>query len=309
MALGALSLSLGITTPCYGYVMVRSGFGELKADDISQNKQQGTLPSWTANAWGVLADANLEWNNATTLVRDGTCTKGRFDYKDHHNLSVALGRRFDVFDTGALGIELEILGAYARYDSKNRELVEIRLVEGTGQDHHDHMDHVNLPRPDFLMVQYKDVNNVHMAHIIPMYLKNQRIVGAQTNIYWEQYLLDWLSAGIGGGIGGAYVCTKFSTLEKWEVLDSVIVNIFRRHYVWWGGGLKPNQNRKYAHTGALLYNFMLFLRAEKFDTLFEVGYRHIGLHQMFDNKMYGMTIDKLANMHSDQIYLGVGRTF
>ncbi|HCI56633.1 MAG TPA: hypothetical protein DEW74_00745 [Opitutae bacterium] len=134
-----------------------------------------------------------------------------------------------------------------------------------------------------------------------MYLKNQRIAGAQINAYWEQYILDWLSVGIGGGLGGAYVCTRFTTLE-W----------FRRRNgaggAWFNATL-PVQRHKYVHSGSLLYNFTLFVRAEQFETLFEVGYRHIGLHQMFGAKMYGYTIPKLANLHSDQVYIGVGRTF
>ena len=303
-----------MTSPVYGlYVMVRSGFGELKGEDVgSFNKQQGTLPTWTATDWGNPFGPDEDDLNfvagATTFVRNNTCTSGRFEYKGHKNLSVALGGRFDIFDIGALGIEVEILGAYVRYDSNNRELVEIRLAGP--QDHYDdHMDHVNLPRPDFLMVEYKKVEGRNMAHVIPMYLKNQRIVGAQANIYWEQYLLDWLSAGIGGGIGGAYVCTKFTTLEKWELLDIVQDGNAHNHYIWYGGSYKPNQNHKYVHSGSLLYNFTLFVRAEQFETLFEVGYRHIGLHQMFGAKLYGYTIPKLANLHSDQVYIGVGRSF
>ena len=71
----------------------------------------------------------------------------------------------------------------------------------------------------------------------------------------------------------------------------------------------PVQRHKYVHSGSLLYNFTLFVRAEQFETLFEVGYRHIGLHQMFGAKLYGYTIPKFANLHSDQVYIGVGRTF
>ncbi|MCQ2955827.1 MAG: hypothetical protein MJ218_01355 [Opitutales bacterium] len=311
LAFLALSASLGMSLPAYGYVMVRSGFGELKADEVSSfNKQQGAAPDWVSVASGNGNEdpAQLVFGDAISFVRDANCTKGRFDYKGHHNLSVALGRRFNVFDLGALGIEIEILGAYARYDKKDRDQAVYDLPVGGGLIE-DEMEHqVNMPRPDFLFVQY--AGKEHRAQIRPMYLKNQRIVGAQANFYWEQYLLDWLSAGIGGGIGGAYVCTKFSTLEFDTMLGYLRdAGDNDYHFLWFSNGAKFKQGRKYAHSGALLYNFMLFVRAEKFETLFEVGYRHIGLHQIFDNKMWGQTINKLANMHSDQIYLGLGRTF
>lgn len=164
-------------------------------------------------------------------------------------------------------------------------------------------------------------------------VKNQRIVGAQINIYWEQYVLDWLSVGIGGGIGGAYICTKFYSFEQTlgkRILGEVLapLRVHRRIrtndnrgwldirrdrmkrfriYPWHPMGVSTS--KKYVHTGALLYNFNLFVRAEMFETLFEVGYRHIGLHQMFGAKLYGHEIYKLGNMYSDQVYLGIGRTF
>ncbi|MCQ2956295.1 MAG: hypothetical protein MJ218_03920, partial [Opitutales bacterium] len=311
----ALSIALGIHTPCYGlYVMVRSGFGELKPDgDIgSFEKQQGTLPTWEATEW-IDPRAHHEdpdtvvFSPSNTFVRNTNCSAGRFEYKGHKNLSVALGGRFDIFDIGALGIEVEILGGYANLGRKQRDRVEPHLAGP--QLNYDDMDHINIERPDFLRVQYTDWGMLHMAHIVPMYLKNQRIAGIQANFYWEQYILDWLSAGIGGGLGGAYVCTKFTTFERWRVLDIGVDPTGHRHFMWYGYGNNPIRRSKYVHSGSLLYNFTLFVRAEKFETLFEVGYRHIGLHQMFGAKCYGYEIPKLASMHSDQIYLGVGRTF
>lgn len=143
-----------------------------------------------------------------------------------------------------------------------------------------------------------------------MYLSNQRIAGIQANFYWEQYILDWLSAGIGGGIGGAYIATKMKTYETWRKLNPA----FERdhpdimHYCWEDTfGLGWKQRTKYAHNLALLYNFTCFIRAEKFETLFEVGFRHIGLHEVNDNKIYGHSIKGLANLHSNQVYIGVGR--
>ncbi|MCQ2955841.1 MAG: hypothetical protein MJ218_01430 [Opitutales bacterium] len=319
----ALSIALGIHTPCYGlYVMVRSGFGELKPDgDVGGfNKQQGTNPIWRTR--GAFDDDQLRFNNARSFSRDANCTKGKFEYKDHKNLSVALGGRFDVFDTGALGLELEILGSYTNFKHKTRDQITLNLAEGDSRGGepggvvipliHNRHDMPAMERPDFLMVEYTKWGDERIAYIRPLYLANQRIVGAQANIYWEQYILDWLSAGIGGGIGGAYVCTKMTTREQWRILDIQNFNVGgnANHYIWMNYGHQYATNRrKYVHSGSLLYNFTLFVRAEKFETLFEVGYRHIGLHQMFGAKCYGYEIPKLANLHSDQVYIGVGRTF
>jgi len=279
----ALSIALGIHTPCYGlYVMVRSGFGELKGEKI------GNLRYHKGVDWN-----QLNVTNYYSFARDISCTSGAFKYKDHKNLSVALGGRFDIFDIGSFGLELEILGAYANFDQKQRDI--IRNING-----------FPIPRPEFYVIGGRVVqvngNRLFLQPWREFYLKNQRIAGAQINAYWEQYLLDWLSVGIGGGLGGAYVCTKFTTLDfigiynfamnLWSFADSTVVS-----------------RRKYVHSGSLLYNFTLFVRAEQFETLFEVGYRHIGLHQMFGAKCYGYTIPKLANLHSDQVYIGLGRSF
>ena len=305
LVLLALSIALGIHTPCYGlYVMVRSGFGELKADKSigGFDKTNGTLPTWAAGAQGF-NDNNLIFNDSSSLVRSSNCTNGKFEYKNHHNLSVALGGRFDVFDIGALGIELEILGGYANFKNKTRDFVECKKelvlpVNGWWLNNHT----LTFLRPDFLMIKYQKIGEMNMAQIRPMYLSNQRIAGAQINAYWEQYLLDWLSVGIGCGLGGAYVCTRFNTLEWIGREANPGANV-------WFNATLPVQGHKYVHSGSLLYNFTLFVRAEQFETLFEVGYRHIGLHQMFGAKLYGYTIPKLANLHSDQVYVGVGRTF
>ena len=272
----ALSIALGMNTPCYGlYVMVRSGFGELKGEDVG---------------W-IYHRPEVDPNNITyRLYRDENCTNGTFKYKDHKNLSVALGGRFNIFDIGCLGLELEILGAYANLDQKNRK------VRG--------WDGYRFPNPDFTTVVYttiKDPTPGYLNRRVNLYLKNQRIAGAQINAYWEQYLLDWLSVGIGCGLGGAYVCTRLNTLEWFRRRINAVGAWFNATF--------PVQGHKYVHSGSLLYNFTLFVRAEQFETLFEVGYRHIGLHQMFGARMYGYTIPKLANLHSDQVYVGVGRTF
>ena len=280
LVLIALSIALGIHTPCYGlYVMVRSGFGELKGEDVGRI-QRGV---------SHIPTSGIVYNLYRSEIRN--TTSGAFKYKDHKNLSVALGGRFDIFDIGSFGLELEILGAYANLDQKNRRLVNLAGYQALA--------------PDFFVIGRKyiyDPTRAPLWNLVCLYLKNQRIAGAQINAYWEQYILDWLSVGIGGGLGGAYVCTRFTTLEWFRRRANPAVNA-------WFNATLPVQRHKYVHSGSLLYNFTLFVRAEQFETLFEVGYRHIGLHQMFGAKMYGYTIPKLANLHSDQVYIGMGRTF
>ena len=309
------NITLAATLPAHGYVMVRSGFGELKQDSINVRQECGRIPSWICGVGPGFLDQgeSLVFENASIVVRNpGDCTSGGFNYKGHCNLSVALGRRFNVSNTGALGIEIEILGAYAHYN-KSRHLIDsiVPYAHANLAPHNADMDHIHVPVPDFIAVQYRNTSDIRIANMIPMYLKNQRIAGAQINAYWEQYILDWLSVGIGGGIGGAYVCTKFTTLEQCFILDPVLAEIdgVPQGQILWKYGGPVKQGRKYVHSGALLYNFMCFVRAEKFETLFEVGYRHIGLRQIFGGRMYGCDVKKLANMHSDQIYFGIGRTF
>ncbi|MCQ2955694.1 MAG: hypothetical protein MJ218_00665 [Opitutales bacterium] len=267
--------------PCHGYVMVRGGFGDLHSDDTGSFEKTN----------GAVDNPPPDGQEIHGICRQNQCTTGSFHYSSK-NLSVALGRRFDIFAFGALGLELEILGTYAKLKDPTRT-----LTNQLG-------NMIAIPMPDMYGViakRIREPGNPNPATLLNprfLYLKNQYVAGAQVNVYWEQYLLDWLSAGIGGGIGGAYVSTRFSTLE---------------FYVRGIGAGAPfatpaTNHSKYVHSGSLLYNFSLFVRAEKFETLFEVGYRHIGLHQMW-NKCYGYTIPKLANMHSDQVYIGVGRTF
>jgi hypothetical protein len=256
--------------------MVRSGFGELKGEDVG--RIQYTL-KWVPNE-------GIEYGFFRTRAYD--IPIDTFKYKNHKSLSVALGGRFDIFDSGSFGLELEILGAYANLD-QDRVITK--------------WDGYEALAPDFVAfgVRYiYDPTEALLGKRVYLYLKNQRIAGAQINAYWEHYILDWLSVGIGGGIGGAYVCTRFTTLEWFTRYDQAI----------WFNATLPVNRHKYVHSGSLLYNFTLFVRAEQSETLlFEVGYRHIGLYQMFGAKCYGYTIPKLANLHSDQVYIGVGRTF
>ena len=68
----ALSIALGMNTPCYGlYVMVRSGFGELKGEGVGWIYHVPTIDPNTI---------------IYRLYRDADCTKGTFKYKDHKNL-------------------------------------------------------------------------------------------------------------------------------------------------------------------------------------------------------------------------------
>ncbi|MCQ2955820.1 MAG: hypothetical protein MJ218_01320 [Opitutales bacterium] len=277
VALLALTLS---TVYCHGtYVMVRSGFGELKGDNVDECCK------------GITREDVQHWNRikGDILIRVGDlCTPGAFKYKDPYNLSVALGWRLDdVCDSGCLGLELETLGCYANFDEPDRG--KSRNIAGVGQ----------IICPEFCAVVYRQFEDEHELLLgKALYLKNQRILGLQANFYWEQYLLDWLSAGIGCGIGGAYVCTKFTTLEvgMWSFGRArfLCMNFFAR---------------KYVHTGAVLSNITLFCRAEKYKMLFEIGFRHISLDQAVGAKCYGQEMPKIANLYSNQVYFGLGRTF
>ncbi|MCQ2956235.1 MAG: hypothetical protein MJ218_03600 [Opitutales bacterium] len=276
MVLGTLSLGLGISTPCLGYVMVRSGFGDFKGEVIPY--EEWTEPYLVQDSHRITFD----------LYRNTPdCLQGKFQYDHSYNGSVALGRRFDIFDLGAVGIEVELLGAYLKGKDSHRPTSNV--------------EEIILPAPDIIVDVFRfDANNCWLRHHRCHYFKNQRIAGAQLNVYWEQYLLDYLSIGIGGGIGGAYICTKFNVIQWFDYLQ--------------GGAMVANSQcyfshaSKYVHAGSLLYSMTLFVRAEKFETLFEVGYRHIGLHQASDSKLYDHSLP-FGTMHSDQIYLGVGRTF
>lgn len=299
-----IGLAFGYCACCHGaYVVFRTGFGQLKSEGLSiPDKKQTTL------------------NATTSLYQDPRVCNKNINYTNHHNLSVAFGGRFDILDIGAVGVELEILGAYA--------ITKQYPYNKLGFD-----NTVNIPyKGCFVMRRKRNLvdaagNDIDSYFRKLFCLKNQRIAGAMINIYWEQYLFDGLSVGIGGGIGGAYVCTKFTTIESKYTMGGlrvfgaggagVVVGVggaAMRRLGRFGlrnvaGNVNLSTGKKYVHTGSLLYNFNLFVRAEMFETLFEVGYRHIGLHQMFGGKCYGFEIHKLGNMYSDQVYLGLGRTF
>lgn len=270
-----LILSLN-TQPCQGkYLIFRSGFGQLRGRDVTGLND-------TSEPY-----AGVTRTHITRPADPQRATQGAFSYKDYHTLSVALGWEFDIFTSSVLNLELECLGAYANLDV-SRKMITVGPFQ--------------ILQPDFRVSRYRFYNNRWNNLFTAMYLKNQRIMGCQVNLYWVQYLLDSLSIGIGGGMGGACVFTKFTT---WEALIVNTTNIVVGQF-WEGSSC---YRRKYVYTGALLYNLTAFLCYEGFGCCIEGGYRHIAFSQLFDNKVYGHSIPKLADLESDQIYFGIRTRF
>ena len=80
------NITLAATLPAQGYVMVRSGFGELKQDRIDDMRQErGHLPSWEVNEVDDRFDDpnSLVFENASVILRNNDCTSGGFNYKGH----------------------------------------------------------------------------------------------------------------------------------------------------------------------------------------------------------------------------------
>ncbi len=270
-----LILSLN-TQPCEGvYLIFRSGFGQLRGRDITGLKD-------TSEPY-----AGVTRTHITRPADDGKGTQGSFPYKNYRTLSVALGGEFDIFTSSVLNLELECLGAYANLDV-SRKMITV--------------GHFQILQPDFRVSRYRFYSGRWNNLFTAMYLKNQRIMGCQVNLYWVQYLLDSLSIGIGGGMGGACVFTKFTTWEALNVDTTGVVGI-----PFWEGSSR--YRRKYVYTGALLYNLTAFLCYEGFGCRIEGGYRHIAFSQLFDNKVYGHSIPKLGDLESDQVYFGIGTRF
>lgn len=272
-------LILGLNTqPCEGvYLIFRSGLGSLRGRDITGLND-------TSEPY-----AGVTRTHITRPADDRKGTQGSFPYKNYRTLSVALGGEFDIFTSSVLNLELECLGAYANLDV-SRKMITVGPFQ--------------ILQPDFRVSRYRFYSGRWNNLFTAMYLKNQRIMGCQVNLYWVQYLLDSLSIGIGGGIGGACVFTKFTTWEGLQVNNVVGHN---PGAYWWEGSSR--YSRKYVYTGALLYNLTAFLCYEGFGCRIEGGYRHIAFSQLFDNKVYGHSIPKLGDLESDQVYVGVGRTF
>lgn len=273
-------LVLGLLTqPCQGkYLILRSGFGQLRGMDITGLKD-------TSEGY----EGRDERTHITRPDDPEKGTQGSFSYKHYNTLSVALGDDFDVFTSDVLRLELECLGVYA-----NRDISRDMITVGPFQ----------ILQPDIRVSRYRAYNNRWHNLFTAMYLKSQRIMGCQINMYWVRNLLGPLSIGIGGGFGGAFVVTKFTTWEALQVNRGDLDNILG--YFWEG---TDRYSRKYVYNGTLLYNFTTFLCYEGLRCNIECGYRYISFSQLFDNTVYTKSIPKLADLTSDQIYLGLGIRF
>lgn len=312
-----ISIVSGICTPCYGfYIKTRAGLGELKSKKPSTfSETNGRTPTWEQVDYAhdgnrFIVDQNLVFEDSSSVAHSDNCNS-KFCYKNHYNLSIALGEHFHIsnIDTGVLGIEFEIIGGCASFKGE-RDLVTCTSdLAGANVGQARAHDDFQIMRPDFIYIDYVVENRV--ANIQPIYITKQKIFGSQVNFYWEQYISDWLSAYIGGGVGCAYVGTKLRIDRHLGALrdaDWDADGIGYRLSAWRNLGSDGSDQRT-VQSLALLYNFTLCLCAEKFNTLFEVGYRYIGLREINRTKFNDFSIKNLANLHSNQIYFGIGRKF
>lgn len=318
-----ISIVSGICTPCYGfYIKTRAGLGELKSKKLSTfSDTNGRTPTWEqfARNYGggdpnlYYEDENLVFDDSSSVAHSDNCSS-KFCSKNHYNLSIALGEHFHIsnIDTGVLGIEFEIIGGCASFKGE-RDLVTCTSDLGGANVGQVRLhDDFQIMRPDFIYIDYEAATR--SANIQPIYITKQKIFGSQVNFYWEQYISDWLSAYIGGGVGCAYVGTKlridrhFGVLEHADVDNPGGADVMYRLEAWRNRG-SDGSDQKTVQNLALLYNFTLCLCAEKFNTLFEVGYRYIGLREINRAKFNDFSIKNLANLHSNQIYFGIGRKF
>ena len=232
------------------YVMVRSGFGSLKATD-----------KITCN------------HEATQKVLDKI---KKPEYDNHKNLSIAFGSMYDIWNFAGINIDFEIMGAYAKFKDHKPFEVDKNMLKEAG-------------------VEDAVVNNF----IAKLWLnpKNIRMVGAMVNLTYEQYLLDWASVCIGGGIGGGYTATKITKIVFPHPNGFAV-----------GGPLIPSSSQ-YLHAGVMMYNFMIFGRINWQAILFDFGYRHVATKQIGTSRMMGQDWDKQANLKSDQFFIGAGLQF
>lgn len=228
------------------YVMVRSGFGSLKAND------------------------KITCSNEAVSA---TLKNKKPDYSSHKNLSVALGTMYNVWDFAGINIDCEFMGAYAKF--KQDKLVKVNNFASFLEDlnFEGHIPHVE---------------GVHMA------FKNVRMLGVMANVTYEQYLLDWASVCIAGGIGCGYAATKVALK-----LNSIHENMAPLGAV----------TSRYLHAGTFMYNFAIFGRINWQSILFDFGYRHVAAKQIGNCTSMGCTWDKQANLKSDQFFIGAGLQF
>lgn len=245
---GAVSSSALFAYDSVGhYVMVRSGFGSLKAQDSLSCNQKG--------------------------IQDLLDKAGKLEYTKHKNLSIAFGTMYDIWNFAGINIDFEIMGAYAKFKKDQPIAVPEATMREILKD---------LEVPDYL--------NTRQLHIAP---KNIRMIGAMVNLTYEQYLLDWASVCIGGGIGGGYAATKLTTIQ-WDNVPA---------------DKQPKPGSRYLHAGMMMYNFMIFGRINWQAILFDFGYRHVATKQIGKSRMWTYDWDKQANLKSDQFFIGAGLQF
>ena len=193
----------------------------------------------------------------------------------HKNLSIAFGSMYDIWNFAGINIDFEIMGAYAKFKNDSPFEVDKNILK-------------DAEVADVVVNNY--IQQLFLA------AKNIRMIGAMVNLTYEQYLLDWASVCIGGGIGGGYVATKITkVLTPSHAIANHIVVI-------------PSSSQ-YLHAGVMMYNFMIFGRINWQAILFDFGYRHVATKQMGTSRMMGHDWDKQANLKSDQFFIGAGLQF
>ncbi len=233
------------------YVMVRSGFGSLKAQDkVTCNHEE---------------------------TQKGLDELEKPEYKSHKNLSVAFGSMYDIWNFAGINVDFEIMGAYAKFKKDDGFLASKNILKDA-----------EIPA----MVVDDQIDNLQLAP------KNIRMVGAMVNLTYEQYLLDWASVCIAGGIGGGYSATRFTTIITPKLNNGGLF-----------GGAKSVVGHRYLHAGMFMYNFMIFGRINWQAILFDFGYRHVATKQIGTSRMLGNDWDKQANLKSDQFFIGAGLQF
>lgn len=233
------------------YVMVRSGFGSLKATDKT----------------------SCTYDTINKALSEGE----KPEYKNHNNLSIAFGSMYDIWKFAGINIDFEIMGAYAKFKNDKPELSDKNILK-----------EADIPEA----VVNDLIDNLQLA------TKNIRMVGAMVNLTYEQYLLDWASVCIGGGIGGGYTATKVTGIITPKLNNQGLF-----------GGAKNVVNSRYLHAGVMMYNFMIFGRINWQAILFDFGYRHVATKQIGKSRMLGHDWDKQANLKSDQFFIGAGLQF
>jgi len=201
------------------------------------------------------------------------------EYNNHKNLSIAFGSMYDIWNFAGINIDFEIMGAYAKFKNDKPFLVDKNILK-------------DAEIPDMVVNDF--------IHELWLAAKNIRMIGAMVNLTYEQYLLDWASVCIGGGIGGGYTATKVTKILRPNP-DHIRPGAENDTLI-------PSSSQ-YLHAGVMMYNFMIFGRINWQAILFDFGYRHVATKQIGTSRMMGHDWDKQANLKSDQFFIGAGLQF